>query len=158
MTVWIDGDSCPRQVRDIVNTRCIREKIQLHYVANRELPLPSSEFISFSLSSSAADSADDYIVENSQTGDLILTRDIPLAASLIEKARVVINDRGTQFSKSNIRERLAQRDFMHMMREAGIGQDKGKNFGAKEIKDFSSCFDRVLVQMLLEERFRKASS
>lgn len=158
MTVWIDGDSCPRQVRDIVNTRCMREKIQLHYVANSALPLPQSEYISFSLSSSAADSADDYIVENCQAGDLILTRDIPLAASLVEKNRVVINDRGTQFSKNNVRERLAQRDFMQMMREAGIGQDKGSNYGAKEIKDFSSCFDRVLVQMLREERFKKASS
>ena len=157
MKVWIDGDSCPRQVRDIVNARCIRERIQLHYVANSELPIPKSKYISFSLSSSAADSADDYIVEHSLMGDLILTRDIPLAASLVEKGRAVINDRGKQFTKNNVRERLAQRDFMHMMREAGIGQDKGSNYGAKEIKDFSSCFDRVLVQMLREERFKKAS-
>lgn len=158
MTVWIDGDSCPRQVRDIVNSRCIREKVQLHYVANRELPLPDSEFISFSISSAAADSADDLIVAHSSPGDLIITRDIPLASSLVEEGRTVINDRGTQFTANNIRERLAQRDFMQMMREAGIGQDKGKNYGPKEIKDFSSCFDRVLVQMLREERFRKASS
>lgn len=157
MKIWIDGDSCPRQVRDIVNARCIREKVELHYVANRELPLPDSEFISFSLSSSAADSADDYIVEHSREGDLIITRDIPLAASLVEKERVVINDRGNQFTRNNVRERLAQRDFMHMMREAGIGQDRGKSYGPREIKEFSSCFDRVLVRMLREERFRKAS-
>lgn len=158
MTVWIDGDSCPRQVRDIVNARCIREKVQLHYVANRELPLPESEFISFSLSSSEADSADDHIVEHSVPGDLIITRDIPLASSLVEQERIVINDRGTQFSKNNIRERLAQRDFMKMMREAGIGQDRAKNYGPKEIKDFSSCFDRILVRMLREDRFKKAST
>ncbi|MDC7232259.1 MAG: DUF188 domain-containing protein [Spirochaetales bacterium] len=158
MRIWIDGDSCPRQVRDIVNARCINEKIPLCYVANRELPLPDSEFISFVLSSPAADSADDYIAEHASEGDLIITRDIPLAASLVESGRAVINDRGTQFTKNNVRERLAQRDFMQMMREVGVGQDKGSSYGAKEVKDFASCFDRLLVQMLREERFKRASS
>ena len=157
MRFWIDGDSCPRQVRDIVNRRCLSERTPVHYVANRDLPLPSSEYIHFSLSSPAADSADDYIVAHSLPGDLVVTRDIPLAAILVEKDRVVINDRGNEYTKNNVRERLAQRDFMQMMGEAGIGQAKGCQYGAREIKAFSSCFDRVLVRMLREERFKKAA-
>ncbi|MDA3955680.1 DUF188 domain-containing protein [Oceanispirochaeta sp.] len=157
MTVWIDGDSCPKQVRDIVNSRCVREKIALHYVANSPLPLPDSSYITMSLTSDAPDSADDFIVQNSRPGDLVLTRDIPLASALVKKQMVVMNDRGNLFTKDNVSERLSQRDFMQMMREAGIGQDKGKNYGPKEIKAFSSCFDRELVRMLREERFRKAA-
>lgn len=157
MTVWIDGDSCPRQVRDIVNSRCIRERIHLRYVANRELTVPVSEYIHFSLTSDAPDSADDFILEHCEEGDLVLTRDIPLAAALVKKQILVMNDRGDLYTKNNVTERLAQRDFMQMMREAGVGQDRGKNFGAREIKAFSSCFDRELVRMLREERFRKAS-
>ncbi|QEN07844.1 hypothetical protein EXM22_07510 [Oceanispirochaeta crateris] len=157
MTVWIDGDSCPKQVRDIINTRCINEKIQVHYVANSSLPLPESPYISMILTSNAPDSADDYILEHSRQGDLILTRDIPLASALVKKRLVVMNDRGNLFTKDNVSERLAQRDFMQMMREAGIGQDKGKNYGPKEVKAFAACFDRELVRMLREERFAKAA-
>jgi len=157
MTIWIDGDSCPRQVREKVNARCMRERIHLRYVANRELPVPESEYIHFTLTSNAPGSADDYIIEHCREGDLVLTRDIPLAAALVKKHILVMNDRGDLFTKNNVTERLAQRDFMQMMREAGIGQDKGKNFGPKEIKAFSACFDRELVRMLREERFRKAA-
>ncbi len=156
MRIWIDGDSCPKQVRDIVNKRCIRDRVFLSYVANRALPLPESEFISFVQTSTAADSADDYIFEHCEKGDLVITRDIPLASRLVETDRAVINDRGTAYTKNNIRERLQQRDFMQMMREAGIGQERGSNYGAKELRSFSSCFDRTLVQMLAEERHRKA--
>ncbi|MDC7241879.1 MAG: DUF188 domain-containing protein [Spirochaetales bacterium] len=156
MKIWIDGDSCPRQVREIVNKRCIKEQVHLFYVANRTLPLPESEFIHFVQTSPEADSADDYIEEHCVKGDLVITRDIPLASRMVETERAVINDRGTAYTKNNIRERLQQRDFMQMMREAGIEQEKGSNYGARELRSFSSCFDRTLVQMLAEERFRKA--
>jgi len=157
MTVWIDGDSCPRQVRDIVNGRCIRERVVVRYVANRVLPVPESDYIRFTLTSDAPDSADDYILDSCAAGDLVLTRDIPLAAALVKKQITVMNDRGDLFTKNNVTERLAQRDFMQMMREAGIGGDRGKNYGPKEIKAFSACFDREFVRILREERFRKAS-
>ena len=155
MRVWVDGDSCPKQVRELVNSRCLREKVSLNYVANRPVPLPDTDGISMILTGAGEGSADAYIMEHAVSEDLVITRDIPLAAELVDSGRTVINDRGTRFTVSDIKERLAERDFMQMMREAGLEQDRGKNYGQKELKKFADCFDREFTRLIREERFRK---
>ena len=50
-----------------------------------------------------------------EPGDLIITRDIPLAAEVIEKGALALSPRGEAFSKENIRGRLNMRDFMDTM-------------------------------------------
>ncbi len=155
MMVWVDGDSCPKQVRELVNSRCLNEKVSLCYVANRPVALPDADGISMILTSGEEGSADAYITEHAGTEDLVITRDIPLASELVNSGRTVINDRGTRFSASDIKERLAERDFMQMMREAGLEQDRGRNYGAKELKKFADCFDREFTRLVREERFRK---
>ena len=156
MIIWIDGDSCPRPVRDILFRASKRESLQLIFVANRPIPLKKSDLISFIQTSKEEGSADNYIIENSVQGDLIITRDIPLAAELVERERKVLNDRGAVYTKENVRERLAQRDFNKMLREAGLDDERSSNFGQKEIRAFSNAFDRTICQMLAEERFFKA--
>ena len=156
MTVWVDGDSCPKQVRELVNNRCLGGKVSLKYVANRHIPLPEADGIDMIITGTEEGSADAYIASHTGTDDLVITRDIPLAAKLLEAGLTVINDRGTRFTASNIKERLAERDFMQMMREAGLEQDRGRNYGQKELKKFADCFDREFTRMVREERFRKS--
>lgn len=158
MIIWIDGDSCPRPVRDILFRASKRQNLQLIFVANRPIPLKKSQLISFVQTSKEEGSADEYILENSVQGDLIITRDIPLAAELVERDRITLNDRGTIFTKENVRERLAQRDFNKMLREAGLNDDHSNNFGEKEIRAFSNAFDRTTCQMLAEESFFNAKN
>ena len=157
MTVWVDGDSCPPAGPGISSAGLLSGRIfSLIFVANREIPFKKSDKISLILTSQEEGSADRYIIEKSFTGDLVVTRDIPLAAELVAKGgRTVLNDRGTVYTKENVRERLAQRDFNQMMREAGLDDERSSNFGHKEIRAFSNTFDRTLRQMLLEEQFRK---
>lgn len=154
MTLWIDGDSCPRDLRRMVNRRCEKLKLPLCYVANRSLDLPPSSFISQILVRKEKDSADDILVQKARQGDLVITRDIPLAARLLEKNIVVINDRGGIFNHQNIKERLEKRHFSLMMKGAGIPQEKSRNYGAVELKAFALCFDREVMNLLREERFR----
>ncbi len=158
MILWVDGDSCPRPVRDILCRAAVREKLELKFVANRELPLKKSDWISLIITSGEEGSADRYIIERSVPGDLIVTRDIPLAAELVERGVTVLNDRGKIYTKENVKERLAERDFNQMLREAGLSDEKSGNFGQKEIRAFASAFDRTIRQMLVEENFRRSGS
>ncbi len=159
MTVWVDGDSCPRPVRDILCRACIREGILLNFVANRSLPLNrKADRIRQIITSREEGSADRYIIENADIHDLVITRDIPLAAELVDRNIPVLNDRGVVYNRENVRERLAERDFNQMLREAGLGDEKSGNFGPRETKAFANAFDRTLRQMMVEEQFRKAKA
>jgi uncharacterized protein YaiI (UPF0178 family) len=93
--------------------------------------------------------ADDRIVELAEPGDLVITRDIPLASRLVETGApiLVIDDRGQVYTRENIRERLSLRDFMVGLAESGLGRARIASYGKKELKAFADGLDRVLVNL-----------
>ena len=124
-SVWIDADSCPRQVREFVFRRTKKHSVPLFFVANRDIPLPAGA--QMIVCEPAAQAADDDIFAHCNADDIIITRDIPFAARLQEKPVRVINDRGTVFTKENIGERLSERNFMLNLAEIGLGNDRKKS-------------------------------
>lgn len=148
MTIWVDADSCPVRVRQIVCKASLRLSLSLVFVANRPIPIIEHELITFVQTEEKEQSADNYIIATSRKGDLVITRDIPLAATLVELGVVVINDRGLLFTEDNVRERLSVRDFMYEVRSNGLMIDKMETFNKKDIQNFSNTFDRVLTKLL----------
>ncbi|MDE5614587.1 MAG: DUF188 domain-containing protein [Treponemataceae bacterium] len=147
-SVWIDADSCPRQVREFVFRRTKKYSVPLFFVANREIPLPAGA--QMTVCEPTAQAADDYIFSHCNAGDIIITRDIPFAARLQEKSVCVMNDRGTVFTKENIGERLSERNFMLNLAEIGLGDDRKKSsYGKKEFDAFVRTFDRDFSQKLM---------
>jgi uncharacterized protein YaiI (UPF0178 family) len=92
--------------------------------------------------------ADDRIVELAQGGDLVITRDIPLASRLVEAAIPVIDDRGRSFTKENIREKLSLRDFKIGLADNGLGMVRTAAYGKRELKQFADALDRLLVRLM----------
>ena len=78
---------------------------------------------------------------------MIITRDIPFAARLLEKNAVVINDRGFEFTSDNIKSKLSERDIMKTFYESGLAVQGLKSYGKKEAFDFANRFDAVLTRM-----------
>jgi UPF0178 protein TDE_2151 len=148
MTIWIDADSCPVRVRQIVCKASLRLSVKVVFVANRLIPITSHDLVNFVITSEAEQSADNYIVASSKKGDLVITRDIPLAATLVDLGIVVINDRGLLFTLDNVRERLSMRDFMYEVRSNGLMTDKMGAFNKKDLQNFSNTFDTVLTKLL----------
>ncbi|WP_184748120.1 YaiI/YqxD family protein [Spirochaeta isovalerica] len=148
MRVWVDADSCPRPVREIVERAAKRESIPLIYTANRPIPMEENELFSMVVTESKDQSADLYIVDNVRGDDLVITRDIPLADQLVEKDIAVLNDRGVLYTRENIKERLSVRNFMYELREYGGGVERHSAFGPKEKQAFANAFDRQLRIML----------
>lgn len=151
MTVWVDADSCPRQVRDIVVRAAKRTGVRAVFVANKKIPGIEGSGAEFVLCSAGADAADDRIVEEAAPGDLAVTRDIPLAARLVDARVPVVNDRGILYTAENVRERLSVRNFMMELNMSGIAPERINSYGPKEVKAFADGFDRELSRLLRAE-------
>ncbi len=150
MKIWIDADSCPKPVKEIVERAAIRESLELIFTANRKIPFKENDLFTMIITDPTDQSADQYIVENAIPGDLVITRDIPLADELVSKNMSVLNDRGILYTKENIKERLSVRNFMYELREFGGGVERHSTFGQKEKQAFANAFDRQLRKMLNE--------
>jgi uncharacterized protein YaiI (UPF0178 family) len=92
--------------------------------------------------------ADDRIVALARAGDLVITRDIPLAQRLVEASVMVIDDRGREYTPENIQERLSLRDFMVGLAENGLGKDRVAQYGKRELKAFADSFNQILARTL----------
>ena len=144
MKILVDADSCPKDARELVLRRAAKLKIQPIFAANR--PIPGTSGAAMEVCTQHENSADDRIVELAQPGDLVISRDIPLAKRLVEKNITVIDDRGRVFTRENINEALSMRDFMVGLAENGMGIERKKSYGKKELKIFADSLDRFLAR------------
>lgn len=158
MTVWGDADSLPQAVRDIVCRRVAAElgrrpglSLRAVFVANRAIPIMAGPGLSFVRVEAGEGRADAYIEDGCEPGDLVLTRDIPLAERIIDSGAgtvAVINDRGDAFSAETIRERRSIRDAMRELALSGLVERPGGGYGDAQAKAFAKAFDREFSRLL----------
>ncbi len=146
MHIWVDADACPRSIKEILYRAAGRVKLPLTLVANHSLQVPPSPLISAVQVSSGFDVADNYIVQHCAPGDLVITQDIPLAAEVIDAGAIAINPRGATYSRENIRQRLAMRDFMEEMRSTGQASGGPPPLDNTDKTAFANALDRILAQ------------
>jgi uncharacterized protein YaiI (UPF0178 family) len=142
--ILVDADSFPRPARELVLRSSARTGTEVLFAANRPIPGISGKKAVMELCPPGEDSADDRIVELALPGDLVLTRDILLAERLVEKEVRVLDDRGRNYSKENIRELRSIRDFIVSLAENSLGTKRTANYGKKELKAFADSLDREL--------------
>jgi len=153
MKILIDADSCPKPARDAIIRAVKRTGIPGIFAANRPIPgIPKDEHFKMEVCETYHGAADDRIVEMAEPGDLVITRDIPLANRLVEAQISVLDDRGRLYTKENIRERLSLRDFMVGLAEQGLGPERISSYGKKELKAFADGFDRELQRLIRQAR------
>ncbi|MEM7063658.1 MAG: YaiI/YqxD family protein [Cyanobacteria bacterium P01_B01_bin.77] len=148
MKIWVDADACPNVIKEILYRAAKRLKIPLTLVANVPLQIPASLYIESVQVRSGLDVADNYIVQQMTTGDLVITADIPLAANVIEKDGYALNPRGEFYDKRNIRERLSMRNFMESLRNSGVETGGPPALGSRDREAFANQLDRFLTKHL----------
>lgn len=144
MPIWVDADACPVAVRDILFRAAQRWQVTTTFVANQSIRVPPSPYLKTRQVPQGFDVADDEIVAQLSSGDLVITQDIPLAAEAIEKGADVFNPRGQAFTRENIRQRLAMRNFMEELRSAGQVTGGPASFAQADRKAFADQLDRWL--------------
>ena len=146
MRILIDADACPVPVKEILFRASEKRKIPLVLVANQYMQVPSSELIEFIRVAEGPDEADNHIVEIVEEGELVITADIPLADRAIKKKALVLDPRGQFLTKENIGHRLAMRNFMEDMRNAGEQTGGPKAYGQREKQEFANQLDKFLTK------------
>lgn len=145
MKIWVDADACPKVIKDILFNAAIRTATNVILVSNHAITTPPSPYISKLQVMSGFDVADDKIIQRIEPGDLVITGDIPLAATVIEKGAMALNPRGILYTNSNIKERLTIRNFTTHLRDSGIRTGGPAAISKREKAQFANELDRILL-------------
>jgi uncharacterized protein YaiI (UPF0178 family) len=146
MQIWVDADACPNVIKEILFRAAERLQIHLIMVANTTLRTPPSPYVSSIRVGAGFDVADNAIVKEMASGDLVITADIPLASEVIGKGGHALNPRGEFYSKENIEERLTMRNFMDELRGSGVNTGGPATLNQKDKQAFANQLDRFLAR------------
>jgi uncharacterized protein YaiI (UPF0178 family) len=94
------------------------------------------------------DAADDWIVENVDADDIVITADIPLAARCVRKGAYVLGPTGKPFTDDNIGSALATRNLLSDLRELGEIKGGPPPFGKKDRSRFLEGLDKAVTESL----------
>ena len=147
LTLWIDADAAPRDVKDICVRASDRLGLATVLVANQRLQLPVGyAHLSAVRVDGGPDVADRYIAEHAAPGDVVVTADIPLAALLVPNGVVVLDPRGEEYTAESIGERLSVRNFMDGLRGAGVETGGHAAYDGRAKQAFANALDRGLTR------------
>lgn len=146
MNIWIDGDACPKQVKQILFRAATKRKVPLLIVANHLVNVPASPFIKRILVESGFDKADQYILEHITKYDLAITGDTLLAELILEKEAFALNSRGLLYTQDNIKHIVTMRNINESLRSSGMVQGGPAQLQQKDIVSFSNHLDRIITK------------
>ncbi len=146
MEIWVDADACPVVIKEILFKAAQRTGVLLTLVANRPVRIPSLRCIRFVQVASGADVADAEIIKRLVAGDLVITADIPLAASVLGKGGAALDPRGELYSADTIKSRLSVRDFMDSLRASGVETGGPPVLNKADRQKFANQLDTFLTR------------
>lgn len=141
MKILIDGDGCPvaRAAADIGKKR----NLEVVLVCDTAHSI-FIEGVRTIVVDKGADSADFYLVNRVQRGDVVITQDYGLAAMALAKGGRCINQNGVCITAENIDGFLLRRHIGREIRSAG-GRTKGP---AKRTEEDNKSFAAALCRLL----------
>lgn len=146
MQIWVDGDACPVEIKELLYRAAVRVQLKLTVVANQTIRIPRSEYISLMTVPSGLNVADKQIVELLNPGDLVVTADIPLAAHVVQKGGIALDPRGDLLTEANIGERITMRNLMDELRGNDLVTGGPAPYGPKDKQAFANQLDRILAK------------
>lgn len=142
--LWIDADALPKILREVILRASDRYQLEVTFVANQNVGITPSMRIKSIQVMHGADQADQEIVDRMQAHDIVVTQDIPLAAQVIEKGGIAIHPRGDIYTPDNVRARLHLRDYMEVLRGAGVQTGGPPPISDKEKKAFADSLEKTI--------------
>ena len=115
--VFVDADACP--VKQEIYRVASRYHLEVTLVTNSWMRVPKEPWLVLQVVGAGFDAADDWIVEQVQSLDIVVTADIPLAGRCLKKGARVMGPTGKSFREDNIGQAIATRSLMSELRDAG---------------------------------------
>jgi uncharacterized protein len=140
--IYVDADACP--VKDEVYKVAQRYGLQVTLAANSYMRIPSGDWIKLVVVDKGLDEADDWIVEQVEKDDIVITGDIPLAARCLDEGARVLGHKGRPFTPENVSESLATRQLLSQLRDQGIMMGGPPPFAKKDRSLFLQQLDQIV--------------
>jgi hypothetical protein len=144
--IFIDADACP--VKDETYAVAARHGLRVAVVANSHMRVPTDMGVEMIVVDQGPDVADDWIVEEVRTGDIVVTADLPLAARCIERGGHVVSPNGRIFTEESIGGLVATRDLKADLRDGGVHSGGPPPMTPRDRSRFSSSLDEVVQRSL----------
>ena len=106
--------------------------------------VPDSDVVELVVVDDQFNAADDWIVEQVTTDDIVVSADIPLAARCLEKGAQVLDPRGGVFTEDSIGEALASRELLSQLRDMGTITGGPAPFEKRDRSRFLQQFDQTI--------------
>ena len=148
--IFIDADACP--VKDEVYKVAARYSLKTWVVCNAFMLVPQHPRIERVIVEAGPDVADDWIAERAQTGDIVVTNDIPLAERVLNAGAAAIAPNGRAFNRESIGSAIAQRAIMEQIRSTGAVTGGPKPFDRNDRSRFLQALDEAVNRALRARR------
>lgn len=144
MKIYVDGDGCP--VVDLTIEIAKSYEIDVVIVKNYCHEI-FDDYATIITVDKSADSADYYIVNNVNEGDIVVTQDYGLAAMSLAKNALCITQNGLIITSDNINQLLERRHFNREMRRKHNKYTKFKKRDTKSNKYFENSLRRLIISL-----------
>jgi len=144
--LYVDADACPVKAETVKVAE--RHGLPVVFVANAYLGVPRGPRVRVQVVSGAFDAADDWIVEQVQRDDVVITTDIPLASRCLKAGARVLRPSGQRYTDDNIGHALAGRELASELRAYGVGGGPPP-FGPKDRSRFLDALENVVREAKL---------
>lgn len=143
--IYIDADACP--VKNEVYKVAERYQMSVILVANQYINLPLNPLLQMVVVDGGFDAADDWIVENCQAHDIVITSDILLAERCVKKSARVLEPKGKEFTEDNIGSAVSNRELMETLRQTGEMRGGPAPMDKKARSQFLGSLDRIIQSL-----------
>ncbi|HEV8059178.1 MAG TPA: YaiI/YqxD family protein [Gemmataceae bacterium] len=141
LIIYVDADACP--VKQEVYRVARRYAMRVVVAANAALHVPPDPLFELVVRAGFG-VVDDWIAEQVDASDIVITADIPLAARCIAKGTRVLNAKGRELSDNDIGSVLATRDLMTALRQDGTVTGGPAPMTPKDRSRFLAKLDEIV--------------
>ncbi|WP_298092833.1 YaiI/YqxD family protein [uncultured Sphingomonas sp.] len=146
LRILVDADACP--VKDEIYRVAWRTEVPVTVVSNAHLRVPQHPLIARVVVDDGFDAADDWIVEATDGGAIVITADILLADRCLKAgAGAVVAPNGRPFTSNSIGSAVAVRAIMSDLRAGGDRIGGPPPFGKEDRSRFLSALDTAITRL-----------
>ena len=129
-----------------------RHDLPVTWVAGSHMRTPEGGRVRIEVVAQGFDAADDWIAEQCQAGDIVITADIALASRALGKGAAAIGTTGVPFTEDNIGDAMATRTLLAELRGAGEITKGPRAFTPRDRSRFLQALEDAVQRSLREQR------
>ncbi|MFZ3229503.1 MAG: YaiI/YqxD family protein [Pseudobdellovibrio sp.] len=146
LNIYIDADACP--VKEETYKVANRYQLNVFVIANQYIQVPLDSKIEMKIVAGGFDSADDWIAEHIEVGDILITSDLLLADRCLKKKARVLGSKGKELDDENIGNVLGGRELMSHLRDLGQTKTGPSAMTKSDRSQFLSKLDQIIQSLI----------